>query len=143
MPHINRLTFGRTAEAQSGRPQQIGNHAEAINAVEHLLSVSDSIETRRHDEFEARSKPIGGDDDAEMGDELDPTPEEMERVEREAVRLKGSGTKCCVLLRTPGVARPSSLERLDQVVVLFVRKRSPRSKKKSAFARSQGRRNVA
>ena len=56
-----------------------GINAAARNAVEILLWVSASIETSRHDEFEARSKPIVDNDDAEMEDGEVPTPEEVER----------------------------------------------------------------
>ena len=67
MPHINRLTFGKVCGSSKAEDlSRFGNHAATINAVEQLLSVSASIETNRHDEFEARSKPIVDNDDAEM-----------------------------------------------------------------------------
>ena len=78
-----------------------GNHAATINAVEQLLSVSASIETSRHDEFEARSKPIVDNDDAEMEDGEVPTPEEVERSGRAAREAQKRHEKMQRLLDDP------------------------------------------
>ena len=65
-------------------------------------------------------EPIVDNDDDEMEDGEDPTPEDIERMEREFREVQS-------------VTRPNSLARWDRVVALFVSKRSPRRKKKSAF----------
>ena len=62
---------------------EIGADAAANNAVELLLSVCQPIEQRRREQHEAQSKPIVDNDDTEMEDGEVPTPEYMERVERE------------------------------------------------------------
>ena len=61
-----------------------GINAAARDAVEILFSVSQPIETTRREKFEAESKPIVDDDDAEMEDGVDPTLEEIERSGRPA-----------------------------------------------------------
>ena len=62
---------------------EMGSDAAANNAVELLLSVCQPIEQRRRERHDAQSKPIVDHDDAEMEDGEVPTPEYMERVERE------------------------------------------------------------
>ena len=62
---------------------EIGTDAAANNAVELLLSIYQPVEQRRREQHDAQSKPIVDNDDTEMADEPYPTPDYIERVERE------------------------------------------------------------
>ena len=62
---------------------EIGTDAAANNAVELLLSIYQPVEQRRREQHDAQSKPIIDNDDTEMADVPDPTPDDIEQVERE------------------------------------------------------------
>ena len=91
-----------------------GINAAARDAVEILLSVSQPFETTRCEKFEAESKPIVDDDDAEMEDGVDPTPEEIERSGRAAREAQKRHDN---LLRRADDAKRRKVEQSDEVGV--------------------------
>ena len=87
---------------------EIRTDAAANSAVEHLLLVCQ----QKLKDFEAQSKPIVDDEDAEMADGVGPTPDEIERSGRE---LREPQKRHEQLLRRNDDAKCRKVEQSDKV----------------------------